>query len=90
MIGVGYSYDAAKWWVLCQFRVGVNMSSTVHLFMCNEHLVYWLILKDCLVMDNFFFFFLISKKISLKKRKAPLSTHEVYTGTTQLAHMKNP
>jgi len=35
-------------------------------------------------------FFFISKKISLKKRKAPLSTHEVYTGATQLTHMKNP
>jgi len=34
------------------------------------------------------FFFLISKKISLKKRKVPLSTQEVYTGATQLAHMK--
>jgi hypothetical protein len=34
--------------------------------------------------------FLISKKISLKKRKAPLSTQEVYTGATQLAHIKNP
>jgi hypothetical protein len=31
---------------------------------------------------------LISKKISLKKRKAPLSTQEVYTGATQLAHEK--
>jgi hypothetical protein len=33
---------------------------------------------------------LISKKISLKKCKAPLSTQEVYTWTTQLAHIKNP
>jgi hypothetical protein len=33
-------------------------------------------------------FFLISKKILLKKRKAPLSTQEVYTGTTQLAQKK--
>jgi hypothetical protein len=32
----------------------------------------------------------ISKKISLNKRKAPLSTQEVYTGTTQLAHIKTP
>jgi len=41
-------------------------------------------------MLNINFFFLISKKISLKKRKAPLSTQGVYTGATQLAHMKNP
>jgi hypothetical protein len=32
---------------------------------------------------------LISKKISLKKRKTPLSTQDVYTETTQLAHIKN-
>jgi len=43
-----------------------------------------------LIGGGFFFFFLISKKISLKKRKAPRSTQEVYTGATQLAHMKNP
>jgi hypothetical protein len=35
-----------------------------------------------LIGGGFFFFFLISKKISLKKRKAPLSTQEVYTGAT--------
>jgi hypothetical protein len=33
---------------------------------------------------------LISKRISLKKRKAPLSTQDVYTEATQLAHIKNP
>jgi hypothetical protein len=33
-------------------------------------------------------FFFISKKISLKKRKAPLSIQEVYTEATQLAHKK--
>jgi len=31
---------------------------------------------------------LISKKISLKKRKVPLSTQEVYTRATRLAHKK--
>jgi hypothetical protein len=35
-------------------------------------------------------FFLISKRISLKKRKAPPSTQDVYTEATQLAHIKNP
>jgi hypothetical protein len=38
---------------------------------------------------DFFFFFLTSKKILLKKRKAPLSTHVVYTGTTQIAYKKS-
>jgi hypothetical protein len=33
---------------------------------------------------------LISKRISLKKRKAPPSTQDVYTEATQLAHIKNP
>jgi replication initiation and membrane attachment protein DnaB len=33
---------------------------------------------------------LISKKTLLKKRKAPLSTQEVYTGTTQLTHRRKP
>jgi hypothetical protein len=42
------------------------------------------------ILRNFFFFFLISKKISLKKCKTPLSTQEIYTGATQVAHMKNP
>jgi hypothetical protein len=36
------------------------------------------------------FFFLISKKTLLKKRKAPLSIEEVYTGITQLAHRRKP
>jgi hypothetical protein len=35
---------------------------------------------------RFFFFFLISKNIFIKKRKAPLHTMEVYKGTTQPAH----
>jgi hypothetical protein len=39
---------------------------------------------------NKVFFFLISKRISLKKRKAPPSTQDVYTEATQLAHIKNP
>jgi hypothetical protein len=32
--------------------------------------------------------FLISKKVVLKKRKAPLSTHEVYTRTVKAAYKK--
>jgi hypothetical protein len=39
--------------------------------------------------SHIYLFFFISTKISLKKRKAPLSTQEVYTGATQLDHMKN-
>jgi hypothetical protein len=36
----------------------------------------------------FFIIFFISKKYLLKKRKAPLSTHEVYTRAAKAAHKK--
>jgi hypothetical protein len=42
----------------------------------------WLFFPEVLgSTENRFFFFLISKKTLLKKRKALLSTQEVYTGT---------
>jgi hypothetical protein len=42
------------------------------------------------VFSSVIVFFFISKRISIKKRKAPPSTHDVYTEATQLAHIKNP
>jgi hypothetical protein len=50
--------------------------------------IIWLIGGMCLQVRSLFFFW-ISKKSFIKKRKTLLSTHEVYTGTTKTSPQKD-